>query len=91
MRIAPVVEVKAKFSAYLKESKRGPIVVTKNGKPVAVILAVTDEEELERLILAHSPKFQAIIKSGKEELRRGEGVEHDEFWAEVDAEAQGQG
>jgi len=91
MRIAPVVEVKAKFSAYLKESKRGPIVVTKNGKPVAVILAVTDEEELERLILAHSPKFQAIMKSGKEELRRGEGVEHDEFWAEVDAEAQGQG
>jgi len=66
-------------------------VVTKNGKPVAVILAVTDEEELERLILAHSPKFQAIMKSGKEELRRGEGVEHDEFWAEVDAEAQGQG
>jgi len=91
MRIAPVVEVKAKFSAYLKESKRGPIVVTKNGKPVAVILAVTDEEELERLILAHSPKFQAIMKSGKEELRRGEGVEHDEFWAEVDAETQDQG
>lgn len=90
MRIAPVVEVKAKFSAYLKESKRGPIVVTKNGKPVAVILAVTDEEDLERLILAHSPKFQAIIKSGKEELRRGEGIEHDEFWAEVDAEAQDQ-
>ena len=91
MRIAPVVEVKAKFSAYLKESKRGPIVVTKNGKPVAVILAVTDEEELERLILAHSPKFQAIMKSGKEELRRGEGVEHDEFWAEVDGETQDQG
>ena len=91
MRIAPVVEVKAKFSAYLEESKRGPIVVTKNGKPVAVILAVVDEEDLERLILAHSPKFQAIMKSGKEEIRRGEGIEHDEFWAEVGVEAEGQG
>jgi prevent-host-death family protein len=35
MRVAQVVEVKAKFSAYLEESKNGPIVVTKNGKPVA--------------------------------------------------------
>ena len=91
MRIAPVVEVKAKFSAYLEESKHGPIVVTKNGKPVAVILAVVDEDDLERLILAHSPKFQAIMKRGKEEIRRGEGIEHDEFWAEVEVEAEGQG
>ncbi|MCI0562472.1 MAG: type II toxin-antitoxin system Phd/YefM family antitoxin [Nitrososphaera sp.] len=82
MRIAPVVEVKAKFSAYLD----GPIVVTKNGKPVAVLLAVANEEELERLILARSPKFQAIMASGKKEIRRGEGLEHDEFWTKVEAE-----
>jgi prevent-host-death family protein len=90
MRIAPVVEVKAKFSAYLEESKNGPIVVTKNGKPVAVLLAVVDEEELERLILAHSPKFQAIMERGKKEIRQGEGIGHDEFWTEVEAKAGGQ-
>ena len=28
---------------------------------VAVLLAVSDEDELERLVLAYSPKFQAII------------------------------
>jgi prevent-host-death family protein len=80
----------SKFSAYLEESKHGPVVVTKNGKPVAVILAIVDEEDLERLILAHSPKFQAIMASGKEEIRQGEGIEHDEFWADVEAEAEGQ-
>jgi len=90
MRIAPVVEVKAKFSAYLEESKNGPIVVTKNGKPVAVLLAVVDEAELERLILAYSPKFQAIMKRGKEEIKRGEGIERDEFWAKVEAETDSQ-
>jgi prevent-host-death family protein len=46
MKIAPVVEVKAKFSAYLEECKAGPVVVTKNGKPVAVLLSVVDEDEL---------------------------------------------
>jgi prevent-host-death family protein len=39
MKIASVASVKAKFSGYIKASKSGPIVVTKNGKPVAVRVA----------------------------------------------------
>jgi prevent-host-death family protein len=87
MRIAPVVEVKAKFSAYLEESKSGPIIVTKNGKAVAVLLAVEDEEEIERLIMAYSPKFQAIMRTGKGQIEAGESLAHEEFWEEVEAEA----
>jgi prevent-host-death family protein len=87
MRIAPVVEVKAKFSAYLEESKNGPVIVTKNGKAVAVLLAVEDEEELERLILAYSPKFQAIMRRGKAQIEAGESLSHEEFWEEVEGEA----
>jgi len=85
MRIAPVVEVKAKFSAYLEESKSGPIIVTKNGKAVAVLLAVEDDEEIERLILAYSPKFQAILQQGKGQIEAGESLGHEEFWEEVEA------
>ncbi len=87
MRIAPVVEVKAKFSAYLEESKRGPVIVTKNGKAVAVLLGVEDEDELERLILAYSPKFQEIMRKGKAQIEAGESLSHEEFWKEVEAEA----
>ena len=87
MRIAPVVEVKAKFSAYLEESKSGPVIVTKNGKAVAVLLAVDDEEELERLILAYSPKFQAIMRKGKAQIKAGEALPHEEFWDEIESEA----
>jgi prevent-host-death family protein len=32
MKIAPVAEIKAKFSAYLKASEEGPVIVTRNGK-----------------------------------------------------------
>lgn len=84
MKIAPVVEIKAKFSAYLEESKDGPIVVTKNGKPVAVLIAVKDDAELERLILGYSPKFQAILERGKEEINAGDGIDHEEFWHEIE-------
>jgi prevent-host-death family protein len=53
MKIASVADVKARLSAYVKESQEGPVVVTRNGKAIAVLLAVTDEDELERLVLAH--------------------------------------
>jgi antitoxin (DNA-binding transcriptional repressor) of toxin-antitoxin stability system len=78
--------VKARLSAYLKESEAGPEVVTRNGKAVAVLLAVTDEDELERLILAHSPKFQALLDKSRRQIEKTGGIPHDDFWREVAAE-----
>lgn len=85
MKIASVADVKAQLSAYLKESQQGPVVVTRNGKPVAVLLAVTDEDELERLLLAHSPKFQAILGKSRRQIEETGGIPHDVFWREVNA------
>ena len=81
MKIAPVAEIKAQFSAYLRSSEEGPIVVTRHGKPVAVLLSVDDEEDLERLIVAYSPKFRRLLEAGREQIREGEGQGHEEFWA----------
>lgn len=86
MRIAPVAEVKARFSAYLKAAVEGPVVVTRHGKPVAVLLSVEDEEELERLMLAYSSKFRAILDTAWQQLRETGGIEHEEFWRQVEAE-----
>jgi len=33
-----------------------------NSDVIAMVLSVTDEEEIERRILAYSPKFQGMIK-----------------------------
>ena len=86
MKIASVAEVKAKFSGYLKMSERGPVVVTKNGKPVAVILSVSDEDEIERLALAYSPKFQGILEVAEQQIRDGKGIKHKDLWREVESE-----
>jgi prevent-host-death family protein len=86
MRIASVADVKAKFSGYIKESQQGPVVVTKNGKPVAMLLSVTDEDEIERMILAYSPKFQGMLQVAEQQIREGKGQKHDDFWREVTAE-----
>ena len=83
MKIASVADVKAHFSHYLRASEQGPVIVTRNGKPAAVILAVTDEDELERLMMAHSPRLQAILADARQRIESGRGIRDDEFWNEV--------
>jgi hypothetical protein len=39
MNIAPVTDIKANFSEFLRKSQKGPIVVTKNGRPGATLEA----------------------------------------------------
>jgi prevent-host-death family protein len=84
MKIAPVAELKAQFSAYLRSSTEGPIVVTCHGKPVAILLSIDDEDELERLVLAYTPKFQGILEAAREQIRQTGGIGHDDFWQEVE-------
>ena len=45
MKIASVAQIKAQFSAFLKATEGGPVIVTRNGRPVAVIVGVQDDEE----------------------------------------------
>jgi prevent-host-death family protein len=83
MKIASVADVKARFSAFLRESKRGPVIVTRNGKPTAVLLSVEDEDEIERLTLAYSPKFQKMLSLAKQQIREGRGIQDEDFWREA--------
>src|SRR5438105_4402810 len=87
MKVASVADVKAHLSAYLKASAEGPLVVTKNGKPVAVLLAVSDEEELERLVMVYSPRLRSILDAARQRFRAGAGIPHEEFWQELEAES----
>jgi len=86
MRIPSVADLKAKFSGYIEASKAGPIVVTKNGKPVAILLSVQDEDEIERMLLAYSPKLQRILQMAEKQIRAGKGIKHEEFWQEFATE-----
>ncbi len=85
MKIAPVAEVKAHFSSYLDECEEGPIIVTKNGRPVAVLVSVPEEDELERLLLAHTPRFRRLLDAAEQRLQRTGGIKHKSFWKSLNA------
>ena len=88
MKIAPIADIKAHLSAYLKESEKGPIVVMKNGKPIAVLLGIRDEDEIERLVLAYSPTFKSILDRGRQQIQETGGITHKDFWRELETESE---
>ena len=84
MRIAPLADVKARLSAYVEQAvTEGPIVITRNGKAVAVLLAPVDDDDLESLILARSPRFQALLDKSWQSIKAGKGLSREDFWKAV--------
>jgi len=84
MKIAALADVKAHLSAYVDECENeGPVIITRNGKPAAVLLAPKDNDDLERLMLVHSRRFQSLLAKSRRSIKAGKGVPHDEFWKTV--------
>ena len=89
MRIAPLADVKARLSAYLDQcAAEGPIVITRNGKAVAVLLAPYDDDDLERLMLGRSAHFQALLNRSRQSIKEGKGLTEAAFWKAVRKRAQ---
>ncbi|HVC92505.1 MAG TPA: type II toxin-antitoxin system Phd/YefM family antitoxin [Pirellulales bacterium] len=89
MRIAPLADVKARLSAYLDEcGAEGPVVITRNGKAAGVLLVPYDDDDLERLILGRSPRFQALLDRSRQSIKEGKGLDEKTFWEAVRKRAQ---
>jgi prevent-host-death family protein len=84
MKIAPLADVKARLSAYLDEcAVHGPIVITRNGKAVALLLVPRDDDDLERLLLGRSPRIQALLNRSRQSIEERKGLSESAFWKAV--------
>ena len=88
MKLASIANVKARLSAYIKESETGPVIITRNGQPVAVIVPVLEDEDLERLVLAYTPKFRHLIEAADQRVKETGGIKHEDFWRVVEEESE---
>ncbi|MBI3800332.1 MAG: type II toxin-antitoxin system Phd/YefM family antitoxin [Deltaproteobacteria bacterium] len=70
MKIETIRAVKAKLNQVVADlPETGSVVITRNGKPCAVLLPVTEETDLEALLLSHNKRFWELfdrsVKSGE--------------------------
>jgi prevent-host-death family protein len=68
MKIESLREVKAKLSKIVKDlpSDRS-VVITKNGRPCAVLFPVTEETDLESMLLAQRKEFWQVLDRAHDE------------------------
>jgi hypothetical protein len=51
--------------------------------PEEAALTPQDNDDLERLLLARNPRFQALMAQAQESIKVGKTLSSDEFWAQV--------
>jgi prevent-host-death family protein len=74
MKVVTLTEVKDRFSAYIEESRESPVVVTRNGRPVAMIVAIEDADDLDAMLLAHNPRFVQILEEARQRVKVSGGI-----------------
>lgn len=58
---------------YARKARKEPVVVTRHGKPVALLRCLT-EEEWEDFAVATHPAFVALMKRSYARFKPGEGI-----------------
>jgi prevent-host-death family protein len=83
MKTASVAKIAAHIDVYLEASREQPVLITRNGKPIAVLVAVKDQAEAEQVAKNGARLLRSVFQEAHEQLQKGEGVLHDEFWRKV--------
>ena len=84
MKTASAAKIAAQFNDYLEASREQPVLVTRNGKPVAVLMAVQSQAEAEQLALGRVRSLRSVLQEAHEQIEQGAGIPHDQFWREVE-------
>jgi prevent-host-death family protein len=84
VKTASAAKLAAHFNDYLDASREQPVLITQNGKAVAVLLAVHDKAEAEQLVAGRKRPLRSIFEQAHEQIEKGGGIPHDQFWKEVE-------
>ena len=73
MKIESLREVKANLSKIVNElSSERSVVITKNGRPCAVLLPVNEDTDIESMVLAQNKEFWRLMdRAHKEGEKKG--------------------
>lgn len=89
--VIPLAEAKARLSAVLDEVRdtHERVVITRNGRPEAVVMAVSDLETLEETLdLLSTPGALEQIRAAEADIAAGQAIGADELRRQLAARAE---
>ena len=66
MKVVAIKEAKAKLSGYCAEAQQQRILITKHGKPLALMVGV-EGQDLEHVMTAANPAFWKLVEKRRQE------------------------
>jgi prevent-host-death family protein len=70
----PLSEIKEDLSRFLREAESEEIVITRNGKPVGVLIGFVSEDNWLVHQLENDPRFLRCIERARNSLREDHGA-----------------
>ncbi len=78
MKVENIKEVKARFNRIVKElATEGSVVITRNGRPCAVLMPITEDTDLEIVALSQNKRFWKLYDAALEKA-------NEEGWTSLD-------
>lgn len=85
MKRVPLSEVKDDLSRYVQLAAHEQIVVTRHGRPAAVLIGFEDDDDWFDYQLEHDPRFIARMEAARKSLAAGRGIPIEEVRAQLAA------
>ena len=70
----PLSEAKDDLSHLLRQAENQDIVITRHGKPAAVLIGFESEDDWFEYRLQNDPRFLRRVERARKSLRAGQGV-----------------
>ena len=74
-----MTEAKNDICAIIRESEKDQVIITRHGKPAAVIIGFADDDEWFDYRLEHDETFLRKIAKARNQIKRGAFVSLDEL------------
>jgi antitoxin (DNA-binding transcriptional repressor) of toxin-antitoxin stability system len=78
MKTVDVEKATLPLSDYTKKVKKEPVIVTKDGRPVAALVSISNAD-IETVTLSSNPKFIALIERSREKKKAEGGISAEEM------------
>jgi prevent-host-death family protein len=79
MKTHTMTEAKNDICSIIREAEKGEVLITRHGKPAAVVIGFRDEDDWFDYKLQHDERFLRRIAKARREIRDGKFVTLDDL------------